>query len=91
MPGDSAPQGIKAERHRIAEGILAQGPPRRRDHALGGGAGRLADLEMDDVAALGLAQGGGAHHIHHHKRRDGAALGDLEGHGGDYSRPTTTA
>ncbi len=46
---------------------------RGRDGRARRGFGRLADLQMDHMAARRLDPGGGRHHVHHHERRNLAA------------------
>ena len=60
--------GATAESRRVRRGL-----DRGLQRAGGGGGRGLADLHVNDVAALGLGRAGGLHHVHHDERIDGAS------------------
>src|SRR5260370_32547534 len=78
MLGDRFPQRRDAERVGIADAVFGEGAARGLEHRRGGRRAGLADFEVDDRMALGLALVGGAEDVHRDKRRDQPAAGGAE-------------
>ncbi len=77
MVGDRLAQRRDAQRHGVADLVVAQRRLGRRQHAGRRRGAGLADLEMQHVAMRLLARRGGGHHIHDDEGRHLAAAGDL--------------
>ena len=68
--GDRLPQRRYAERIGISDPLIGQGAPGGLQHRLGRRSAGLADFEMNDIGAGGLALVGGAQHVHRDKGWD---------------------
>ena len=80
MAGDRRAQRRKPERLGIAQRVLVERAPRRREHGAGRRRRRLADLEVQHVGAGCGALVRGAQHVHDDEGRNRGAPRELQRH-----------